>query len=75
MLRHRSDEVVREGRLVLSNLQFPNGERVEVVVTTLRSVPAKRSIAEVRRILRGGVERYDDPFEPAIPTDSWEMLQ
>ena len=33
------------------------------------------SIEEVRRQLKGGVERFDDPFEPMIPGEDWEMLK
>ena len=32
-----------------------------------------RSIHEVRELLKNGVERFDEPSEPMIPTDSWEM--
>jgi hypothetical protein len=67
---HRIDDaVVRDGKLVLSDLPFAEGQHVQVVVVELQDVPSQSvPIAEVRAALRGGVERYDDPFEPSIPT-------
>lgn len=74
---HRiNDAIVKDGTLVLSDLPFADGQHVQVVVAELQSEPIKRvSIAEVRAALKGGVERYDDPFEPAIPPETWEMLK
>ena len=74
---HRiNDAVVRGGKLVLSDLPFAEGQHVQVVVAELQHEPSKQAtIDEVRSALRGGVERYNDPFEPSIPPDSWEMLK
>jgi hypothetical protein len=74
---HRiNDAIVKDGKLVLSGLPFAEGQHVEVIVAELRGESTKRvSIAEVRSALRGGVERFDDPFGPSIPIDSWEMLK
>jgi hypothetical protein len=47
---------------------------VQIVVTDLPD-KQKRTVAEVRQLLRGGVLRYDNPFEPCIPDNSWEMLK
>ena len=74
---HRiNDAIVRGGQLVLSGLPFAEGQHVQVVVAELQEGAANpMHISEIRSILRGGVERYDDPFEPAIPLDGWEMLK
>jgi hypothetical protein len=75
---HRiEDAIVRGGRIVLSDLPFPDGQRVRIVVTEDEGSPATPplSIAEVRRRLRGGVLRFDDPCEPMIPSAGWEMLK
>jgi len=37
-------------------------------------VTTSLSIENVRRQLRGGVERFDHPLEPMIPSGDWEML-
>ena len=72
---HRiNDAVVHEGKLVLTDLPFADGQHVRVVVEA-EAIPARTTIAEVRRLLKGGVERFDEPFEPLIPTDHWEMLK
>jgi hypothetical protein len=69
--RHRAG-----GQLVLSGLPFPDGQPVRIVVVEVDGPQREvRTVAEVRRLLRGGVERFDDPFEPVIPTDQWEMLR
>jgi len=74
---HRiNDVVVKDGKLTLSNLPFAEGQHVQVIVSELEALPRERAtIGEVRAALRGCVERYDDPFEPAIPIDNWEMLK
>ncbi len=61
---------------MLSDLPFVDGQHVQVVVAESQSAETtKLSISEVRSALRGGVERYDDPFEPSIPPDDWGMLK
>jgi len=70
------DAVVHGGKIILSDLPFAEGQRVRIVVAEVDAQPAKTaSIEEVRRILKGGVERFDDPFETMIPADHWEMLK
>ncbi len=66
--------VVQGGKLVLSDLPFPDGQHVEIIVAELDEVvPGRASIEQVRRALRGGVERYDESFEPMIPPDAWKL--
>ena len=61
---------------MLSDLPFVDGQHVRVIVAERDPVPMRRlSIAEVRRQLKGGVERFEDPFEPMIPSGDWEMLK
>jgi hypothetical protein len=74
---HRIDDaIVRDGTLVLAGLPFAEGQHVRVVVAEVEVPRAKAvSIYEVRQLLRGGVERFDDPLEPLIPTENWEMLK
>lgn len=70
------DAVVHDGKLVLSGLPFPEGQRVSVIVEEAKASCEERlPIGEVRELLRGGVERYDDPFAPAIAPEDWEMLR
>jgi hypothetical protein len=69
---HRA--TVQGGQVTISGLPLPDGAAVDVLVN---SAPEDRklSIHEVRELLRGAVEQYDQPFEPSIPEDSWEMLK
>jgi hypothetical protein len=73
---HRiNDAIVRGGKLVLTDLPFAEGQHVQVVVAEVGAAPKRSSIEEVRRLLKGGVECFEDPFEPLIPLDQWEMLK
>jgi hypothetical protein len=73
---HRiNDAVVQGGKLLLTDLPFADGQHVQIVVAEADAVQSRLPIAEVRRLLKGGVERFDDPFEPLIPADHWEMLK
>ena len=74
---HRIDDaIVRGGKIILSDLPFADGQHVRIVVAEVNEHPANgASIHEVRRLLQGAVERFDDPFEPLIPVDDWEMLK
>ena len=66
-----NDAIVRDGKLILSNLPFAEGQHVRVVVAEVDAQPTTTtSIADVRRLLEGGVERFDGPFEPLIPPEN-----
>jgi hypothetical protein len=77
MVMHQiNDAIVTGGKIVLSNLPFPDGQHVRIVVAEMESQAAKKiPIAEVRKLLKGGVEHFDDPFAPLIPVEDWEMLK
>jgi hypothetical protein len=68
------DAIIRDGKLELSNLPFADGQHVRVLMTE-RPQERPLSIHQIRQMLKGGVERFEDPFEPMIPTDQWEMLK
>jgi hypothetical protein len=72
-----NDAIVKGGKLTISHLPFAEGQRVKVVITEENGTAPmqRRPIAEVRQMLKGGVERFDDPCEPMIPTETWEMLK
>ena len=69
-----NDAIVQGGKLELSNLPFGDGQHVRVLVTEVQPA-TKASIYEVRRMLKNGVEHFEEPFEPMVPTDHWEMLK
>jgi hypothetical protein len=75
-MHHIDNAVVKGGKIVLSDLPFAEGQLVRIVVAEADAQSAKKaSIHEIRCLLKGGVERLDDPFEPMIPADHWEMLK
>ena len=60
---------------MLSHLPFADGQRVRVIVAESDAPLPRMSIEDVRRQLKGAVERFDDPTGPMIPSDDWEMLK
>jgi hypothetical protein len=71
-----NDAIVRDGKIVLSHLPFADGQHVHIVVSEAETLAApRRSIQQVRELLKGGVERFDGPCEPMIPSENWEMLK
>jgi len=73
MQAYRIETTVQpDGSLLLANLPFSVGEPVEVIVLSQPPPPLKTE----PRSLRGlPVIYYQDPFEPAVPEEDWEVLQ
>lgn len=68
--------IVSGGKVILSHLPFVDGQRLHVSLTESETDSQKRrSIQEVRRMLKNGVEKFDQPFDSAIPEEDWEMLR
>ncbi|MDZ8081371.1 MAG: hypothetical protein RMX35_20195 [Nostoc sp. DcaGUA01] len=72
MKAHRIEtKLTQNGTLILEDLPFHAGEAVEIII--LERSP---ELSESNRYpLRGTVIRYDDPFEPPVPIEDWEVLQ
>lgn len=70
-----NDVIVQGGKIVLSHLPFADGQHVRILVAEADQTGQRASIQKVREILRGAVERFDEPFEPMIPSENWEMLK
>jgi hypothetical protein len=64
--------VGQNGRIIVENLPFQEGDEVEIVVS---EVEIDRDISVNPYPLRGTPYRYDDPFGPAVPPEDWEALQ
>lgn len=73
MEAHRVETIVQpRGRVVLENLPFEEGEKVEVIVLEALDEEEK---TENPYPLRGTLYKYEDPFEPAVPAEDWEALK
>jgi hypothetical protein len=70
-----NDAIVRDGKVILSHLPFADGQHVRILVAEADQTGKKIPIQKVREILKGGVERFDEPLEPMIPSEDWEMLK
>jgi hypothetical protein len=68
-----------DGSLILKDLPFHMGDAVEVII--LEKSPSREEKVVVEQSepdlypLRGKVLHYEDPFEPAVPAEDWEVLQ
>ncbi len=64
--------VQTEGVLTLRNLPFPPGQKVEVLILVQQSDSEK---ADKYSLRNSQPYRYDDPFEPAVPEEDWEVYK
>ncbi len=64
--------VTEDGSIILNGLPFTIGKSVEVIVLDDVAITQPD---ERWKSLQGSVTRYDDPFEPAIPLEDWDVLQ
>ncbi|MFN6562562.1 MAG: hypothetical protein RMY28_022590 [Nostoc sp. ChiSLP01] len=72
MKAHRIEtKLTQNGTLILEDLPFHAGETVEIII--LERFPEASESNPYP--LRGTVIRYDDPFEPPVPIEDWEVLQ
>jgi hypothetical protein len=70
-----NDAIVQGGKIVLSQLPFIDGQHVRIIVAETGESNIRMPIHKVREILSGGVEHFDAPLEPMIPSENWELLQ
>jgi hypothetical protein len=68
MEAYRVEATVAEDGTVTVAPPLTAGQRVEVIVLPVAGSGAGRG----HERLRGMMERYDDPFEPAVSPDEWE---
>lgn len=71
MQAHRIETFVQpDGKIVLENLPFDEGETVEIIVLeVVTKVKPEKSVS-----LRGTLLKYDEPFAPVVVED-WEVLK
>ena len=60
-----------DGTVTVAPLPFKAGQRVEVIVLPAAGSGTGRGHERLRRM----IDRYDDPFEPAVPPEDWEANQ
>jgi hypothetical protein len=68
MNSHRIKIALTEnGRLSLQNLPFNKGDEVEIIILQQNSSTINPDACP----LKGTVNHYEDPFEPAIAPEEW----
>lgn len=71
MIAHKVDATVdQNGSITLNNLPFARGEAIEVIM--MRKPPLPRRTKK-RRVLKGALLKYIDPFAPVVLED-WDAL-
>jgi hypothetical protein len=62
--------VAENGAVLIQGVPFAVGTSVEVIV-----LEGKSSNIDLVDSLKNSVIRYEDPFEPAVPAEDWEVFQ
>ena len=63
-------KVQQNGRLIVENLPFEEGETVEIIIEGKVSDERDNPYP-----LRGTPYTFKDPFEPVVPSDDWDIMQ
>ncbi len=67
----RVEKVIQSnGTIVLENLPFDEGEKVEIIILKSDAESEKK-----RYPLRGTIYKYENPFESAVPIEDWKVLK
>jgi hypothetical protein len=81
MNAHKVETILAEdGTLILRDLPFHAGDTVEIIIlerpSTLPEKVLTNQLEPTLYPLRGKQPyHYEDPFEPAVPPEEWEVLQ
>lgn len=67
--------LTEDGTLLLKELPFQAGDEVEIIILERPKTSSPSSPDRSPRSLQGSILRYDDPFEPALSPDEWEVLR
>jgi hypothetical protein len=67
----RVEKIIQpNGTVVLENLPFDEGEKVEIIILKSDAEKAKNQYP-----LRGTKYRYENPFESSVPPEDWEAMK
>jgi hypothetical protein len=68
--------LIEDGTLVLKGLPFHAGDTVEIIILEQPKEQSTSPSHQTEYPLQGKQPyRYDDPFEPAVPVEDWEVLK
>lgn len=73
MKTHRiKTKLTEQGKLILDNLPFEKGDEVEVIILEKDKETNDLNLYPLKD---KQPYHYDDPFEPAVPLEDWEVLR
>ncbi|WP_448573851.1 hypothetical protein [Trichothermofontia sp.] len=68
--------LIEDGTLLLKDLPFQAGDAVDIIILEQPKKPPETPHQTTEYPLQGKQPyRYDDPFEPAVPAEDWEVLK
>jgi hypothetical protein len=68
--------LMEDGTLVLKGLPFHAGDTVEIIILEQPKEQPTSLPKQAEYPLQGKQPyRYDEPFEPAVPFEDWEVLK
>ncbi|QKD82775.1 hypothetical protein HPC62_11790 [Thermoleptolyngbya sichuanensis A183] len=68
--------LIEDGTLILKGLPFHAGDTVEIIILEQSKEQSASPPRQTEYPLQGKQPyRYDDPFEPAVPAEDWEVLK
>ncbi|MFN8439951.1 MAG: hypothetical protein U0175_04230 [Caldilineaceae bacterium] len=71
MIAHKVEATVdQNGSITLTNLPFASGEAIEVILMRKQPLPRR---AKKRKVLKGALIKYIDPFAP-VALEDWDAL-
>ncbi|MFQ3585111.1 MAG: hypothetical protein SNJ85_09325 [Cyanobacteriota bacterium] len=68
--------LMEDGTLLLKGLPFHAGDTVEIIILKQPKEQSTSPLQQTEYPLQGKQPyRYDEPFEPAVPAEDWEVLK
>ncbi|MBJ7901539.1 MAG: hypothetical protein GC158_16850 [Cyanobacteria bacterium RI_101] len=66
----------QDGTILLEGLPFYAGDMVEIIILEQPQEKLTSPLQQTDYPLQGKQPyRYDDPFEPAVPDEDWDVLK
>ena len=59
-------------KVQINDVPFEDGQEVEIIISIKNG---NENLDKLKDSLKGSVLKYNDPFDPAITSDDWELLK
>ena len=65
-------KVKKDHKVHIEDVPFDDGQEVDIVISVSNE---SEHPDDLKKSLLGSVLKYNDPFEPVITSDDWELLK